>query len=351
MGFPAGVSKIAAFKIAANASYPTSSSEPVNFNLSQCSEAWWDAVTDLSDIVVYDAVSDMLRPRYICPLASIVAKTGWGTCDSAVSLLGRTLYLCVVPGAGAVNAAAAHTNSGCFSAHGFDVTSGNIPDKTGAYTGTTNSLTYDQTGLICKSASFDGDDATVDIGNVTQLNSVSQFTVGLLVNWRNVTQIDNFFKKELNATNMVKLRSGTSRFYCHVGAGSDSYAYVDVASTGVSINTWFTAFMVYNGGLSAADRVKLYINGAVQEFTGSGGGAFPEATSDLSAATAMYGAPVQALNGYIDEGRLFSRALSVAEIFMMDKNLRDHANFATYSDYSLSRNVASSLNIGIGIGL
>jgi len=114
MGFPTGTTAKTLVTIEPNVNYPTVSNYAALLDLSKCSASWWAANPATSDIVVYDAVADAVRPRHVCGAFDPIGKTGWVSVDTPVSAYGRALYLCVVPSAGAVNAAAAHTNSGFF---------------------------------------------------------------------------------------------------------------------------------------------------------------------------------------------------------------------------------------------
>jgi hypothetical protein len=353
MGFPVGTTKIAAVKVAANADYPNTTNNCINFDLSKCSAAWWGAVTALSDIVVYDAVSDTLRPRYICPTSSIAGKTGWGVCDSAISPLGKTLYLCIVPGAGAVNAATAHTNSNCFSAHGYDVASGNIPDKTGAYTGTVSNCTYSQAGVICKSLLLNAANSRVDLGVITQVSGATQFSWVLLFS-KNVIGSGGSFLWRASASSTDYLNiyfSGTDFGVTIRIGGVSSYGVVSNYPSFLTANVFSLLTIQYDGtqvngntALQNAARLKVQFDNSAKSITFSGA-AIPAALPIVTDSS-YAGYPTTNFEGKYDEDRYYSRPISLSEVALMYKNLKDHSNFATYSDYSLLR-TPYSFNMGM----
>jgi hypothetical protein len=328
MGLPVGTTKITKVVVAANASYPTISNFPVMFDLSKCSAAWWAAVSVAGDIVVYEPVTDSIKPRHICSAFDAVNKVGWLTCNSAMSSAGRTLYLCAAPGYGAVNAAAAHTNSGCFSAHGFNETSGAILDKTGAYNGTASNLTYNQTGIVCKAAGFNGLSSNVSLGGVSSLNNLTQFTVSVLAKLRAGGSGGYLYSNSVSSTNRLMMLSlANGRLYVYVNESEIRETIAD-ATPG--------SYYMYTVSVNLTSAsVGLLING-VRVPTLPPVAPLPSSLGTLSAAPFLYGRASTSLDGSIDESRLWNRALSDQESFLEYKNLLDHNNFATYSDLAPS---------------
>jgi hypothetical protein len=337
MGIPAGTIKIFAMSIAGNASYPTTTNNCINFDLSKCNAAWWSAVTALGDIVTYDPVADLVLPRYICPLTSTVTKTGWGTFDSSMTPAGKTILLCVVPGAGVVNNVTAHTNSGCYTSYGYDVASGNIPDKTGAYTGSAGNLSYGETGVICKSASFNGNNSQVSMGIIPQLDSAAAHTFQFLFSQRDLSQTDILMRLGGSSSYvMVYTNSGNFIFLVQTSGTGASGRFV--SSTQLTANQLELMTLVFKGnGADNAAKMQIYVGASSTPVPLTFTGTLPATLPILNdSGVRAIGYNSSSLDGLIDESKFYSRGLSAQEHFFMRKNLLDHTNFATYTSYTLS---------------
>lgn len=104
------------------------------------------------------------------------------------------------------------------------------------------------------------------------------------------------------------------RMFVKAAGTDDGVNYVDSTNAAMQPDTWYFVTMVYDGTLSNADRVKLYLNGT--QLTTVTNGTIP---TTLTASTdEMRIGDFPGLNRYwsgaIDEVKLYSRALSQAEI-------------------------------------
>jgi hypothetical protein len=332
MGLPVGTAERTLVSILPNSNYPTVSNYPALFDLSRCTTAWWSAVSVAGDIVVYDAVADVIRPRHICGAFSKAGNTGWISVDTPVSAAGRQLYLCVVPSSGAVDAAAAHTNSGCFSAYGLDEASGNFIDKTGAYSGVASGVaSYGVSGLVCKKATMNSG-STINLGRVTQLSSVNKFGVTWLLDISSFAATNYLFYRNVSGTNTMRVYIDTSKVLNIFLRNANTYTYTSNLSSLVSVNTPFLLSMYYDYTKSTdAERFKVYLNGSL--LTGSGSTALPSSLGDLSTVDTFiqsnaFGATIA---GSLDEVRLWNLMNSSSFEFLQYKNMLDHSNFASYA--------------------
>ena len=89
----------------------------------------------------------------------------------------------------------------------------------------------------------------------------------------------------------------------------------DTAAGVVSANTWYHLVVVFNGsGVAAADKLKLYINGANTSMTFSGMNITTLADSTDPLRVGEFTGLGRRLAGLIDDVRVYNRALSATEI-------------------------------------
>jgi hypothetical protein len=330
MGFPIGTAERTLVSIAPDVSFPTVSNYSALLDLSKCNNAWWSTISAASDVVVYDAIADVVRPRHVCAAFNAASKIGWLAVDTPVSPAGRELYLCSVPGSGSVNAAAAHTNSSCYSAYGYDEASGNILDKTGAYNATPSALTYSQTGAVCKSILFNAANSHVNMGVVTQVSGATKHTFQFLMS-KNVIGTGSFILRlGTSGTDYATLiNSGTQLNFQINVASVSSQARVSNYGSYMSNDTLALVTVVFNGeGIGNLERAKIYINTA--NATDAYISTIPAALPIVSTATRI-GYDSSSFLGKMDESRFYSRDLSAAEVYLFHKNVLNHNNFASYS--------------------
>ena len=114
-----------------------------------------------------------------------------------------------------------------------------------------------------KSIALDGVDDFVDVGRVTSLESTSNFSLSV---WVKPTDISKGFI-------CGRYVAGTFIYLIINSAGNLSFSVTSGATaqitttSAVSLNTWINVCAVFNGSLSASDRLKIYINGVLQSVT------------------------------------------------------------------------------------
>ena len=108
---------------------------------------------------------------------------------------------------------------------------------------------------------FDGANDAVSLGNITDLNNVSQYTVEYWGRFANFSTWTTMLGKRItDSERVVHVQFGgtSGQVYAFIGS---SYIY----TTSVIIpNQWTHIAVVYDGTLSATNRLKIYFNGILQ---------------------------------------------------------------------------------------
>ena len=202
--------------------------------------------------------------------------------------------------------------SGMISYWRLDETSGTTAyDSYDSYDGTLNGGTW-APGQIWNGLSFDGNDY-VDLGDVTQLNSVSAFTIMGWIKQDSNTANERVFDKINNGNNDISVAPYGGKIYFEVGNGANSHGYWNGYSSNIPSGTWYHLAAVYDGsGATNADKAKIYVDGV--ERTMSFSGTIPATTANLAGYSFTLSRPGDDFNGMMDEVALYSRALSSSEI-------------------------------------
>src|SRR5262249_20021150 len=209
-----------------------------------------------------------------------------------------------ISGAATTQAASA---TGLVAAYAFDEGSGStVADASGnGNTGTVANATWTNSGKYGGALSFNGTSARVNVPNSASLQLSSGMTLEAWVNpaavssaWRDVIYKgdDNYY---LEATSS----SGGRPAGGAIIGGSYGEAYGAAALTA---NSWAHLALTYDGA-----TVRLYVNGTQVSSTAKSGGILTSTNQLQIGGDGLYG---QYFNGLIDEGRIYNRALTSAEI-------------------------------------
>ena len=168
---------------------------------------------------------------------------------------------------------------------------------------------------------FDGADDEVNVGDITELNSTSAFTIE---GWFNQDALDvtgGMFGKISSTTSMIRARTwsdGNLFSYVHNGT-TNCYGYFDYSQV-ITAGEWFHYAMVFDGTKPTnAERLKIYINGQQQSLTFVG--TIPASTSDLTGIDFVISedntiaSKGENWNGQMDEIRIWGKALSENTLF------------------------------------
>jgi hypothetical protein len=161
------------------------------------------------------------------------------------------------------------------------------------------------TGQTTGALSFDGLDDYVSVNNSASLNPVAQITLSAWIRPAATAASGDIISKENNANNNF------NQYYLRLqGGGKIRFAAAGIllnGTTTLSPNIWYLATGTYDGS-----SMKVYINGALD--------ATAPATLSMSdngfavrIGARQYTTPL-VFNGFIDEVRIYNRALSQPEI-------------------------------------
>lgn len=163
--------------------------------------------------------------------------------------------------------------------------------------------------------SFDGAGDYVNLGDITELNSATAFTFEGWFNFTAVPADYNLFYKVFDSDHNVSIRTTAGdQLVVGISNGSPASGEIAVYSGVITAATWTHIAVVYDGtGVTNADRLKIYINNALQVlgFTGT----IPAATSaSISGVSAYLSYSSNSFNGGMDEVRIWDVARTAGSI-------------------------------------
>jgi len=183
-------------------------------------------------------------------------------------------------------------------------------DSKGNYNGTASNITYAQLGKIGKAAEWNGNNSRINVGDVTQLNSVSEFSLSFWMNQDVLDEYDFIFSKRLDSSNYIIVETNTDGYFkiWIENGGGTNRGYFDY-SVVVNAGEWEKVAIIYNGSAATnSEKIKVYINGQLQNLVFAG--TIPSALADLSTATTDIGfstaSTTRSFDGRFDEFTLSS---------------------------------------------
>jgi len=175
---------------------------------------------------------------------------------------------------------------------------------------------------------FDGTDDYINCGNITILSNATIFTYSGWYKQDTLDVISYMFGSYIDVSNRVFVytwSNGLLNFQIEK-SGTNYYSRFDY-SPFVTAGQWFHLAIVYDGsGAANADKVKIYIDGALM--TLSFIGTFPSSTpSGTNIATiGKVEDAAQTWNGSISNVQIYSRTLSSTEVLHNYNALKDRFN-------------------------
>ena len=176
----------------------------------------------------------------------------------------------------------------------------------------TGALTWQPSGgVLAGAASFNGTDSHLEVPDHNLLDATSALTLSF---WFRASTLGN-------NTGLVSKRVGFDNNNSYsTYLGLDGKLHVDVVSnnnrftsnTTFNSGKWYHIALVFNGSLAEAERVRLYVNGALDRTATESSTSIPNFTAPLRVGTLHSGGTV--FDGLIDEVRIHRRALSAAEV-------------------------------------
>lgn len=196
-------------------------------------------------------------------------------------------------------------------------------NNTGTLKGATSTVVTIGTGQTGQSLSFDGSTSRVQVPNSSSINIVGPVTMGVWV----YPKVSNVYQSLI-----VRADSGGGTrqytYYLHASGVGEIYSEINAFTVGAFVNpNW--AVNRWNQIYETADgtNVKFYINGVLAGTTVNA--ALPTSktfTLDLGSQDESS----FTLNGYLDNARVYARALHVMDIKTIYNNESNSAVFWTY---------------------
>jgi len=182
-------------------------------------------------------------------------------------------------------------------------------------------------GVVGKALSFDGVDDYVDVGSINSVNGVSQLTISGWVK-RNSGYGALFYKQSINVNTWIEVAWHPTVGLVFLTEGSLSNTYVTIPVG----NDWKLITCVFDGTQAGnANRSKIYVNGVLQSVIYTG---IISSVTSSPGGTAKIGRDMwnsATLNALIDDVRIFSAALTQAQIQQhYADGLKTHQNLAVY---------------------
>lgn len=216
--------------------------------------------------------------------------------------------------------------NGLISYFKLDETIGDAIDSYGGYDGTSEVITYSQSGILNTAYRFNGTSSVVHL----DASSVESLTAGSISLWINPSTLLPANERIIHKGDSTGATTGF--IIAGIGTGGDLIGGFEVggewdglnwsASTNVkkfalnlSVNTWYHLALTYN----STDKLKLYVNGVNGEENNtdyqwsSGTGNYFTLGRRAGAASAYF-------NGVIDEVGIWNRALTQAEVSTLYNN-------------------------------
>jgi hypothetical protein len=193
-------------------------------------------------------------------------------------------------------------------------------DKSGhGNNGVVSGMTYASGPFGHSVGSFDGNDDNVNLGDVTALNSVSQFTIAMWLNQDVLNEPDVAFLK-LNGNARVQFSVTSPNMLLYVSDGSLERGFFNYGSI-MPAETWNHLVVVYDGSQADnATRLKAYVN--AEPVTLSFSGTIPATTGDLTGVDATIGYTSSSWDGLIGDTRIYNVALTGDEVAALHRSER-----------------------------
>ncbi|MBD3246338.1 MAG: hypothetical protein GF333_04940 [Candidatus Omnitrophica bacterium] len=227
--------------------------------------------------------------------------------------IGRALAACLC----AVLITAGSAEAALVSWWKFDDGAGtSASDSQGSNTGTlTNGPTW-STDLAngTNSLSFDSSDSEyVEVSDSSDLDNTSAFTITA---WVKPSTLDGNARAIVSKRNDPDDNQAYSVFFY-----TDDKLYVDVDGTGdrfssdttFSTDQWYHIAVVYDGSLSADQRVKVYVDGALDTTASETSASIADYSSDFYVGI-MNSGYTDSFDGIIDEVKYYDSALTATEV-------------------------------------
>ena len=181
-----------------------------------------------------------------------------------------------------------------------------------------------QKGHLCQGGYFAGTDSYITIDDEDEFDDVDKLSLSM---WFNAEQIHQ--DNGTNARGLISKRRSAGNneaFGVFFWNGHGNKLWFDIdntnnrfsSTTSFDENKWYAVSVVFDGSLPENERVKLYVDGVLDSTHGESSQRIPGYNSNLYIGNLYYGtSQLKVFKGMIDEVKIISAALSVAEINML----------------------------------
>jgi len=164
-----------------------------------------------------------------------------------------------------------------------------------------------------KSISFDGVDEYVNLGRITMLEGVANFSVSTWIKVDDYSVARRVFGRYKTGTTQTQIGVATSgKINFIVSSGALSYV---TSTTVLSTGTWYHVCCVWDASLANANRQRIYINGVLETTVQTG---TAPASTDTFGVNCYIGennaASPKPFDGNIDDTGIFDYSLTGGEV-------------------------------------
>jgi hypothetical protein len=163
-----------------------------------------------------------------------------------------------------------------------------------------------------KSILLDGVDDFVNIGNISSLNNTSTFSISCWFKTNNISSQTFLWSQGSGSSQLFGASIFQDDLIVYSGSTTKFFRKNNLFNT----SDWFNLVVVYDGSLTNAERIKLYLDGSlltgvtVSSTTGS---STPNFTTDAKIGTLGYASGFE-FDGVIDEFSIYSTALTQTDV-------------------------------------
>jgi MSHA biogenesis protein MshQ len=201
----------------------------------------------------------------------------------------------------------------------------------------------------CRYGEFDGVDDYIEISDSSALDDTSQITLSAWFKADSLTQTNGtnargLFSKRPSFSNNVSygvffLNGGSNRLYVDISGTDNRFR----SNTSFSVDRWYHIAIVFDGSQPASQRVRLYVDGALD-------GAFNESSTRIDDTDSNFYignlytglSELKVFDGAIDEVNIIPLALTASEVTDLMNETRPCAVVPVFLDINTNGSSAST---------
>ena len=169
-----------------------------------------------------------------------------------------------------------------------------------------------------RSFEFDGIDDYIDCGDITELDNVTSASWSMWANSNITSSYHNLISCFSTGFKQYLIRQYSTRLEVYIAQSSGTLRLMNTSNFSFAAGTWFHIAIIYDESeASNSDKVKVYIDGALQSNTVAGFALTSMYTSRGNATEIgkVGGFTTKQYNGNIDEVAIFDSAISIGDVW------------------------------------